>query len=289
MAKRSRLASLARGSLSLAALLVLAAASIRADDLFVTSMIGASEEIGACPPSCATGSVSSQGSTAVSQAIPTPVIPFAARKVRYGYSNDCAWAVTPTDLTQTSSSGIWTFHSLPCVNQYRISITKATSTNCSTNLLVNMTVDAATTLCGLNNLVVTGLSLHQFQAAQPNNVWIPVGYIVNTTPNPTVTFTYASGTISSHDRWYMDAVRFQSLCGCPATPARITEILHGNPITVSGTGSVGHFFALASSTNIAQSLNQWTPEQTNTDCSGSFTFKLLPGAEKSRFFRVIAQ
>lgn len=275
--------------LPILALLALPAASIYADDIFVTSMIGASDEIGACPPSCATGSVSSQGSTAVSHAVPTPVIPVGARKARFGYSNDCAWAVTPTDITQTSSSGTWTLRSLPCANWYKIYITKGTGINCSTNLLVNMTVDPATTLYDLNNHKVTSLSLHQFQAAQPTNVWIPVGFIVNTTPNPTVTFTYASGTISSYARWYMDAVRFQSLCGCPATPARITEILYGNSTTISGTGAVGGLFALVSSTNIAKALNLWTPEQSNTACNGSFSFSVTQGAENAKYFRVISQ
>jgi hypothetical protein len=196
--------------------------------------------------------------------------------------------VTPTDITQTSSSGTWTFQSLPCVNWYKIYITKGTSTNCSTNLLVNMTVDAATTLYDLNSNPVTALSLDQFQAAQPNNLWIPVGFIANTTPNPTVTFTWASGTLSTSARWYMDAVRFETLF-CPPTPARITEIRYGNPITLSGTGAVGHLFALVSSTNAARALNLWTPEQTCTDCTGSFTFSVVPGPEKARFFRVITQ
>jgi hypothetical protein len=154
---------------------------------------------------------------------------------------------------------------------------------------VNLTVDAATTLYDLNLNPVASLSLNQFQAAQPNNVWIPVGFIVNTTPNPTVTFTYASGTISSSARWYIDAVWFESLCGCPPTPARITEIRYGNPITISGTGPVGHPFALVSSTNPARALNLWTPEQTSSACTGSFTFTLTPGTEPARFFRVITQ
>lgn len=255
----------------------------------MTSMIGpASGEIGACPPSCATDSVSSSGSIAVSRAVPPPVIPAEARKARFGYTNDCAWAVTPTNITQTSSSGTWTFQSLPCTNWYRISITKGTSINCSTNLLVNMTVDAATTLYDLGLNQVASLSLNQFQAAQPNNVWIPVGFIVNTTPNPTVTFTYASGTISSYSRWYMDAVRFETIY-CPPTPARVTQILYGNPVTLSGTGPVGHPFALVSSTNAAKALNLWTPEQISTECTGSFTFSVVPGTETARFFRVITQ
>lgn len=271
-------------------LLAAPAALLPAEVVFVTSMIGPAEgEIGACPPSCATGSVSAHGSTAVSQAVPTPVIPCTSRKARFGYSNDCVWAVTPTDITQTSSSGTWTFQSLPCVNLYRISITKGTTLNCSTNLVVTMTVDPATTLYDLDYRVVTSLSLHQFQAVQPANVWIPVGFIRNTTPNPTLTFTCASGAISSNARWYMDAVQFESLCGCPPAPARITEIRYGHPITISGTGSVDRLFVLVSSTNAMQALHLWTQEQISPTCNGSFVFSVAPGAEAGRYFRVLTQ
>jgi hypothetical protein len=274
---------------SVSAFLALAAASLRADDVFVTSMIGpASGEIGACPPSCTTGSVGS-GSSALSSAFPEPVIPFNARRTRYGYTNDCAWAVTPMDITQTSSSGTWTFQSLRCLDLWEIFITKGMSLGCSSNLVVNMTVDAATTLYASPDDPVTSLSLYQFQAHQPNNVWIPVGYIRNTTPNPTVTFTYASGTISKSDRWYMDAVWFHSICWYSPRPARITNIIYGNPIIISGTGAVEHYFALVSSTNAAQALNLWTREQTNTARMGLFTFSVTPGTENARFFRVITQ
>ena len=281
---------LARLPLPVLAALAFGATSLRAEEVFVASMIGPeSGEIGACPPSCTTGSVSSQGSSAVSTAVPPPVIPANARKARFGYADGCTWAVTPTNITQTSSSGTWTFQSLPCVTWYKIYITKGTSINCSTNLLVNMTVDPITTLYDLNNNVASSLTLDQFQAAKSNNVWIPVGFIANTTPNPTVTFTHASGTLSTSSRWYMDAVRFQTLCGCPPTPARITNILYGNPITISGTGPVGHPFALVSSTNAAKVLNLWPLEQTSTDCAGSFTFSVVPGTERAKFFRVITQ
>jgi len=121
--------------------------SLLAVEVFVTSMIGpASGEIGACPPSCAAGSVSTQGTTAVSSPVLAPPIPAYARRARFGYTNDCAWSVTPTDITQTSSSGTWSFQSLPYLDWYKIYITKGTSLNCSTDLVVNMTVDVATTL-----------------------------------------------------------------------------------------------------------------------------------------------
>ncbi len=274
--------------LGMLALLAFTATPLQAEVVFVTSMIGtATNDIGACPPSCTTGAVSSHGSTAISMAVPMPA---GARKARYGYADGCAWNVTPTNITQTSSSGTtWTCQSLQPTWWYRISITKGTSMNCSSNLVVTLTVDAATTLRDLNNNEATSLCLDQFQAAQPNNVWIQVGFISSTTPNPTVTFAWASGTLSSTDRWYMDAVRFDSLCCNPATPARITEILYGNPITISGTGPVGHPFALVSSTNAANALNLWTPEQISTVSTGSFTFSVTAGTENARFFRVITQ
>ena len=89
----------------------------------------------------------------------------------------------------------------------------------------------------------------------------------------------------------MDAVYFQSVgdIASTATPARITNVLYGNPLTISGTGPVSHPFALVSSTNAAKALNQWTPEQTNLGGTGTFTFSILPGTSKARFFRVVTQ
>jgi hypothetical protein len=277
--------------LTVLALLGCPFALLHAEEVFVTAMIGPTNgEIGACPPSCTTGSVSSAGSSAVSTAVPTPVIPAYARRARFGYTNDCAWIVTPTNITQTSSSGTWTFQGLPCLNWYKVYVTKGTSGSCSTNLLVTLTVDPATTLYDLSLNPVASLSLNQFQAAQPINVWLHVGYISNTTPNPTLAFAYASGYVSSSARWYMDAVRFETMtCWYPPTPARITQILYGDPITIAGTGPIEHLFVLVSSTNANQALDLWTREQSNTDHIGRFTFSLTPGAHQCRFFRVITQ
>jgi hypothetical protein len=77
--------------------------------------------------------------------------------------------------------------------------------------------------------------------------------------------------------------------GTTATPAKITSMLYGNPITISGTGPVSHPFALMSSTNVAQAMNLWTPEQTNTANTGSFSFSVTPATAKAKFFRVITQ
>ena len=74
-----------------------------------------------------------------------------------------------------------------------------------------------------------------------------------------------------------------------ATPARIMQILYGHPYTISGTGPVSHPFALVSSTNVNKALNLWTPEQTNTAGTGAFSFSVMPGSEKGKYFRVITQ
>ena len=97
--RKSSSVPLARLLLAALPLLAFPATSLRAGDVFVTSMIGpASCEIGACPPSCTTGSVSPAGSTAVSTAFPTPVIPAGARNARFGCTNDCAWAVNNMNM-----------------------------------------------------------------------------------------------------------------------------------------------------------------------------------------------
>ena len=127
-----------------------------------------------------------------------------------------------------------------------------------------------------------------FQAGNSVNTWTLVGYIASNTNRPDVTFAYAGGTISGSSRWYMDAVMFQSVDADP-NAAQITQILLDEAVTISGTGPVGHPFALVSSTNAAEALNQWTREQTNTAATGTFSFSLTPGAAKARFFRVITQ
>jgi hypothetical protein len=115
-----------------------------------------------------------------------------------------------------------------------------------------------------------------------------VGYLTNKIAWPTVTFTYASGGVT---RFYMDAVDFQSVDGTTvaASPAGITGIHYGNPLTISGTGPVSRPFALLSSTNAARALNQWTREQTNRAGTGSFTFSVAPGTVTAQFFRVISE
>ncbi len=72
-------------------------------------------------------------------------------------------------------------------------------------------------------------------------------------------------------------------------PGSITGIVYGNPVVISGTGTVGHAFVLLSSTNAAAALNTWTREQTNTAGTGAYSFNVTPGSEASKFFRVQTQ
>jgi len=118
------------------------------------------------------------------------------------------------------------------------------------------------------------------------NVWTPVAIITNSSTTPTITFSYASG---SSNRWYMDEVRFENIAAGATAPARITSIHCGSSLTIGGTGPASRPFALVSATNTGTPLNQWTPEQTNADGTGSFTFNVTPGAPAARFFRVITQ
>lgn len=199
--------------LAVLALFAFGAVSLHAEDVFVTSMIGTAN-VGACPPSCVSGSVSASGSSAVSTVSPVPVIPAASRKARYGISTGCGWSVTPTDIAQ----GGYTFHKCGALNSlYKVYITKggAIGASASASVVATITVDAATTLFAPTDTGGTtplaSLDTTAFQRAQPNDAWVPVCIISNTTPNPTVTFIHSSGTMTSTsgERWYMDAVRFQ--------------------------------------------------------------------------------
>ncbi len=80
-----------------------------------------------------------------------------------------------------------------------------------------------------------------------------------------------------------------TVAAVPNLEATITRIVYGNPVVVSGTGPVGHPFALVSSTDAGEALNLWTLEQTDSSGTGSFTFNVAPGTAKAKFFRVITQ
>ena len=191
----------------------------------------------------------------------------------FGISASATWTVTPT---LGASSGA-----------YKVYVSKAGATDCPADLLVRIVATSGCTLYDTNGVAApSGVDTSAFQAGASVNVWTAVAIITNTSAMPTITFSVASG---GYSKWYMDEVRFENLTTSTATPATITQIRYGNPILISGTGPVSHTFALVSSTNVAKALNLWTPEQTNTAGTGSFTFSVTPGTAKGRYFRVITQ
>ncbi len=248
------------------ALLALGAVPLSAEDVYVTGWVGAG--INGCPPSCPYDLGTSAYSASVSTACPV-----GRTRTVFGAATNAGWAVTPT----------LAYH--PGV--YRILVTKGTATDCPADLLVHMTATGGA-LADASGTAQTIVPTTAFQGTNSVNSWTLVGYITNNVAQPTITFAYASGGVS---RFHMDAVDFQSVDdpANPATPARITQILYSNTVTLSGTGPIGHPFALVSSTNAAKALHQWTREKTNTDATGTFSFSLTPGAVKAKFFRVITQ
>jgi len=190
----------------------------------------------------------------------------------FGITNTATWTVTPTLGTSPGA--------------YRVYVSKGATVSCSPDIHVRLVATSGCTLADTNYAAQTEIDTPAFQQEASLNVWTPVAVITNSSKTPTITFSYASG---GYSRWYMDEVRFENLAVATATPARITQFLPGNPLTVAGTGSVSHPFVLVSSTSAAKPLNQWTPEQTNGAGTGTFVFNITPSAAIARFFRVITQ
>jgi hypothetical protein len=260
----------ARPLLAMLALVAFDSASVQAEDVIVTATIDGSGTTNTCPPSCCDNLGTSTTTAYYSTAIPAGIAP---RKSRYANSRLATWTVMPL-LGSTSGA-------------YKVYVSKGTSISCPSDIHVKIVATSGCLLYDTNGVAApSGVDTTAFQADASLHVWTPVAIITNSSATPAITFSWASG---GFDRWYMDEVRFENLAPGTATPARITQILYDNPITLSGTGPVSHTFALVSSTNAAKALNQWTLEQTDIAGSGSFTFSITPGAAKARFFRVITQ
>lgn len=241
--------------------------SLQAEDVFVTSYVG--DTLNSCTPSCPYDLDTMGSYGTVSSAVPSGP---ARTKTVYGSGTNAAWAVTPRLSTSTGA--------------YRVYVSQGTAYNCSSDLHVRIVATTGCTLADLNHVGQTQIDTTAFKSGASLNVWTPVAIITNSSTTPTITFSYASG---ASNRWYMDEVRFENIAAGAPTPARITHVLSGNPLTISGTGPVSRPFALVSSSNAGKPLSQWTPEQTNTAGTGSFTFTITPGAANARFFRVITQ
>jgi hypothetical protein len=249
------------------ALIPFSTTSLQAEDVIITGCID--DQFNGCPPSCPDSLGTSQLYSSASVAVPAGA---ARSKTMYAITNTATWAVTPTLGTST---GV-----------YRVYVSQGTTNSCSTDIHVKIVATDGCTLADLNRVPQTEIDTTAFQREASLNVWTPVAIINNSSNKPTIKFSYASG---SSNRWYMDEVRFENIAAGPATPARITQFLYGTPLTISGTGPVSRPFALVSSPDAGKPLSQWTPEQTNTAGTGSFTFTVTPGPANARFFRVFTQ
>jgi len=267
--QQSQCAPLVRLLLAVLVLLAFGASSLRAEDVIVTGCVGA--EFNTCEPSCPAnlGPPGNYLHSSASAAVPAGA---PRSKTVFGITNTATWSVTPT-LGSTPAG-------------YRVYVSKGTTNSCPTDIVVKIVATSGCTLADTNYVAQTEVKTPAFQRDASLNVWTPVAVITNSSATPTITFSWASG---GYSRWYMDEVRFENLSVSSATPARVTQILSGNSVAISGTGPVSHPFALVSSTNPAKALNLWTAEQTNTAGTGSFTFSLTPGTVKASFFRVITQ
>lgn len=171
---------------------------VQAGDVYVTSYQGtnASVDITPCPPSCPTGSVSSLGSPAYSTILSHPV-----RRSRYGFDTNASWSVTPA-LGNSASV-------------YKVYVTLPSIPNASPDLTV---IATATNATWSSPNAEGEIQVDAFRSSNPANIWLFVGYLTNSSATPTITFRYGSGVISSTQRWYMDAVRFEGFCCCPFVP-----------------------------------------------------------------------
>jgi hypothetical protein len=240
---------------------------LQAEDVIVTGCVGNVQ--GPCPPSCPDSLGTVTHYPIASVAVPAGA---ARSETLFGITNTASWAITPTLGT---SAGV-----------YRIYVSQGTTNECSTNIIVKLVATSGCTLTDTSSIPQTEIYTTAFQRGASLNVWTPVANIYNSTTKPTVLFSYASG---GSNRWYMDEVRFENIASGAAAPGKVTAILYGNPLTISGTGPVSRPFALVSSTNAGKSLDQWFPEQTNTAGTGAFSFSVTPGGAKAKFFRVITQ
>lgn len=194
-----------------ASLLALSALGIQlslAEQVILESTIPSATSGGApapCPPFCVSG-FSGTISTSKSSAPGTNPSRYGSR---LGASGTPSFTVSPT---------------LAAVGVYRIYVTHI-SGNASPNIVVNVTATDGD---------LSVVSTEMFRATNAINVWGEVGYLTNSTTTPTVTFTYASGTLAgTGGRFYADAVMFESLDPCTGVSPTLGTV--GGPLVAGQT------------------------------------------------------
>jgi hypothetical protein len=208
--------SLTRKLLAAVALAVFGAVCVQAENVFVMSYQNNTATTGVTPcvdsgPSCHTGTSFSLFGGA-DHSNPNPPPPVTSRRSVYHYSQDGSWSVRPGDYTLFDPANNYYTAALQYPAVYKIYVAKPILT--TPDLIVNITVDVGD-LADTNGVAATSIPTAAFNSSTPAQQWIFVAYLTNSTPNPIVTFTYASGTCNnSGNRWYTDVVRFERLDPC---------------------------------------------------------------------------
>lgn len=258
MKKNSYLISHLTKLLCISGLIAFSATSIQAEDVFVSASCGTTAAYNTpCPPSCYSGSVSSSGSSAYSSAVPQP--PPGARRSRFGFADGCTWSVQPGSYGSSVFAGEGTAP-LQSSSVYKIYATLPANTSCSSDILVNMTALGGD-LADATGAGSASVPVVAFRSTNATHTWIHIGYITNTVVDPTITFTWVSGTLASTVRWYMDTIRFENITD-PCLYSGATQVGVTGPLAAGGT-NVTVTAVTAGATNVTVYANAFEIGQTN--------------------------
>jgi len=130
---------------------------------------------------------------------------------KWGTSKNKARIADASSLMATNVSACVTNTPVPAIKispelepgtTYKVEVTFSTSSSyaAAPDLIVTVSVDGAST-----STIPTNTPAFQGSGA---NEWNALGTITPSTKHPSLTFTYASGTLSRESRWYADAIRF---------------------------------------------------------------------------------
>jgi hypothetical protein len=219
---RTSLHRLSRLLLSAAVVIAITKPSLNAEQVILEATVPSGTSAGApapCPGFCVAG-FSGTISTSKSSAPGTNPSRYGSR---LGAAGTPSFTVSPT---------------LSSVGVYRIYVTHIAG-NASPDIVVNVSATDGD---------LSATSTEMFRATNAINVWGAVGYITNTTTTPTVTFTYASGTLAgTGGRFYADAVMFESLDPCTGVSPTLGSV--GGPL-VAGQTFVNVLGVASGATNV---------------------------------------
>ena len=130
---------------------------------------------------------------------------------KWGNSKNKTRAADSSSLVATNVSACVTNSPVPAIKispeleagtTYKVEVTFSTSASyaAASDLIVAVSADGVSA-----STIPTNTPAFQGSGA---NDWNALGTITPSTKNPTLTFTYVSGTLSHESRWYADAVRF---------------------------------------------------------------------------------